>query len=414
MSAAAIRVNGERLWSWLMHSATVGATPDGGLCRLALSDADKEIRAWFSAQCATLGGTVEHDAMGSQFARFPGVDRNRPPLAMGSHLDTQPTGGRFDGILGVQAGLEVVATLCAAGVRTQHDLMVINWTNEEGARFAPAMVASGVFAGAFDLHHALAQKDSEGLTIAHELARIGAAGPVVPGTRKLAAYFELHIEQGPVLEQAGMDIGVVTGVQGMRWFDITVSGQACHAGTTPLAMRRDAMQSAAAMALEIGRIGASDPGRSLATIGRFEARPGARNTVPQDVVFSVDLRHPENSALNSMEQALRVALPPLAEQHGCRLALERIWESPPVSFAPGCVDAVRRAASCLGLRHRDIVSGAGHDAVYMARVAPTAMIFVPCEGGISHHPSESITQAQATAGGNVLLHAVLAFDAAHA
>ena len=397
-----------------MHSATVGATPEGGLCRLALSDADREIRAWFSAQCAALGGSVEHDAMGSQFARFPGLNRDRAPLAMGSHLDTQPTGGCFDGVLGVLAGLEVVATLRAAGVQTQRDLMVINWTNEEGARFAPAMLASGVFAGAFALRDALAMADRDGLTIAHELARIGAAGPISPGATQLAAYFEVHIEQGPVLEQADLEIGVVTGVQGMRWFDVTVTGQSCHAGTTPLSMRRDAMQAAAAMALTIGRIGQTDPGRSLATIGRFEARPGVRNTVPEDVVLSVDLRHPELSALDGMEQALRAALPALAEQQGCRLTIERIWESPPVAFAPACVQAVRHAAASLGLRHRDIVSGAGHDAVYLARVAPTAMIFTPCLGGISHHPAESITPEQACGGANALLHAVLAFDADNA
>jgi N-carbamoyl-L-amino-acid hydrolase len=394
-----------------MHSAAVGATPQGGLCRLALSDADREIRDWFAAASTSLGGTVVVDRMGTQYARFPGTERSLLPIAMGSHLDTQPTGGRFDGVLGVLAALEVVRTLRQGVVATRHDLVVINWTNEEGARFAPAMVASGVFTGAFALETALAFTDRDGISIGDALQAIGYAGTVAPGAVRLAAYFELHIEQGPVLEQEQRDIGVVTGVQGMRWFDVTVTGQSCHAGTTPMALRHDPLQAACAMAQAVAWIGDSDPGSSLATIGCFEARPGARNTVSAEVSFSVDLRHPESVKLDALEQALRAALPKLAATHGCAVRLEQIWESPPVLFAPACVAAVRAAAAELGLKHRDIVSGAGHDAVYVARIAPTAMIFTPCLNGISHHPAESITPAQAAAGADVLLRAVLAYDA---
>jgi N-carbamoyl-L-amino-acid hydrolase len=358
-----------------------------------------------------LGGSVTVDRMGTQYARFAGMVPSLPPIAMGSHLDTQPTGGRFDGVLGVLGALEVVRTLHQAGLRTRHDVMVINWTNEEGARFAPAMVASGVFAGVFKLEAALAFTDADGISIGDAVRAIGYDGPIIPGAVKLAAYFELHIEQGPVLEQENCDIGVVTGVQGMHWFDATVTGQSCHAGTTPMALRHDPLQAAAAMVYEVARIGDRDPGISVATIGRLQALPGARNTVPAEVQFSVDLRHPDSTALDAMEQALRAALPTLAAGRGCALRLERIWASPPVAFAPSCVESVRAAAAALGLRHRDIVSGAGHDAVYVARVAPTAMIFTPCRNGISHHPAESITPAQAAAGADVLLRAVLQYDA---
>jgi len=409
---SAPRVDTELLWASLMHSASIGATKQGGLCRLALSDTDRQIRDWFAAACASLGGDVTVDRIGTQYARFAGTVPSLPPIAMGSHLDTQPTGGRFDGVLGVLGALEVMRTLRAAGVPTRHDVMVINWTNEEGARFAPAMVASGVFAGVFPLETALSFTDADGISIGDAVRAIGYDGPIMPGAVGLAAYFELHIEQGPVLEQAKCDIGVVTGVQGMRWFDATVTGQPCHAGTTPMAMRHDPLQAAAAMVRDdVARIGESDPGRSLATIGRFQALPGARNTVPAEVRFSVDLRHPDGAALDAMERALRASLPPRAALHGCALGLDRIWESPSVSFAPACVTAVRAAAASLGLRHRDIVSGAGHDAVYVARVAPTAMIFTPCLNGVSHHPAESITPAQAACGADVLLRAVLEYDA---
>jgi N-carbamoyl-L-amino-acid hydrolase len=411
MNASAPRIDGDRLWGSLMHSARIGATPQGGLCRLALSDEDREIRGWFAAECAALGATLEIDRMGSQFARFPGCDRSLPPIAIGSHLDTQPTGGRFDGVLGVLGGLEMVRALRQSGTQTRHDLLLINWTNEEGARFPPAMAASGVFAGALDLQHCLAQADSYGKTLGAELARIGYAGSAEPGAQKMAGYFELHIEQGPVLEHEAAEIGVVTGVQGIRWFDLVVAGQPCHAGTTPMALRQDPLVAAVQMAQEVGRIGHAYAPESLSTIGRFIAQPGARNTVPSEILFSVDLRHPDEATLDAMEARLRTGLPALAATHGCVVTLERIWSSPPVVFAPACVDAVQQAADRLGLKSRRIVSGAGHDAVYVARVAPTAMIFTPCRGGISHHPQEFITPEQAAAGAEVLLGAVLNYDA---
>jgi N-carbamoyl-L-amino-acid hydrolase len=334
---------------------------------------------------------------------------------MGSHLDTQPTGGRFDGILGVLAGLAVIRALRAAKITTRHPLAVINWTNEEGARFAPAMLASGVHAGVFTKAYALSRTDADGIGLAQALAQTfaqtGQSSTMEAGAQELAAYFELHIEQGPILEQENFDIGVVTGVQGISWFDVFVTGAPTHAGTTPLHLRQDPVLAAAAMILGVNALATPDSA-ARATIGQLAAHPGSRNTVAAKVGFTVDLRHPDAQRLAALETALRAALPPLAAARGCSVTIEKIWHSPPVHFDAGCVQAIRHAAAFLGARHRPIVSGAGHDAVYLARTCPTAMIFTPCLGGISHHPAESITNEQAALGADVLLHAVLTYDRA--
>jgi N-carbamoyl-L-amino-acid hydrolase len=408
--SSGLRVESSQLWRDLMHSATIGATQDGGLNRQALTAEDKLIRAWFADTARSLGGTVRTDTVGSQFAVFPGAE-NRAPIAMGSHLDTQPTGGRFDGILGVLAGLAAIRALRAAGTVTRHPLAVINWTNEEGARFAPAMLASGVHAGVFTEAYALARTDAQGITLAQALSETGQSGTMPAGAHTLAAYFELHIEQGPVLEQEQADIGVVTGVQGISWFDVTVTGAPTHAGTTPMALRKDPVLAAAAMIQAIYAVAASDSA-ARATIGQLAAQPGARNTVAARADFAVDLRHPKADSLAALEAGLRDALPPLAAARGCSVAINRIWHAAPVLFDPCCVQAVHNAATLLTARHRPIVSGAGHDAVYLARVCPTAMIFIPCLGGVSHHPAESITEQQAALGADVLLNAVLGYDRA--
>lgn len=406
---ATLRVNGARLWASLCDTAQFGAIPgtDRGMCRLTLGEADIAVRRWFVAEAEALGLTVSVDQLGTIRAVRPGSDPALAPIAMGSHLDTQPTGGRFDGILGVLAGLEVVRTLVDAGVETRHPIAVIDWTNEEGARFAPAMVASGVFAGEFTLDHALAQRDRDGVTLGEALAASGFAGVVAPGAEPIAAHFELHIEQGPVLETEGLEVGVVTGVQGIRWYDVTVRGRTCHAGTTPMHLRRDALQAAARLALAVDAIGHSDPGHSLSTIGLFQAHPGSRNTVPGEVRLTVDLRHPEVAGLDRMEADLLAAV---AEAGG---EAARIWYSPPVTFDPGVIAAIAGATGRLGASHRSMMSGAGHDSVYTARVAPTGMIFVPCEDGISHNVAENITPAQAELGANVLLQAILDYDRGH-
>jgi N-carbamoyl-L-amino-acid hydrolase len=394
-----------------METARFGATAKGGLCRLSLSEDDAQVRRWFVAACEAAGCSVRVDQLGNIFARREGSDPGLAPIAMGSHLDTQPTGGRFDGILGVLAGLEVIRSLNDAGIVTRHPIEVIDWTNEEGARFAPAMLASGVFAGAFDLDYAHEREDKSGVSLGAALEAIGFKGPDPVGDHPFAGFFELHIEQGPVLEDAGLEIGVVIGVQGIRWMDVNVSGLACHAGTTPMALRRDALHGAARVAIAVDEIGRAEPGVSLSTIGVFEAWPGSRNTVPEHVTLSVDLRHPRLEGLDAMERAFRARAEEIARQLAVEIEITPVWSSAPVAFAPACIAAVRGAVEALGYSRQDIVSGAGHDSVYISRLAPTAMIFVPCENGISHNEAENITQAQAEAGANVLLHAVLAYDA---
>ena len=404
--SADLRVDGARLWATLTDTAAFGAIPgtERGMCRLTLGEADVAVRRWFIAQAEALGMTISIDRLGTIRATRPGTNPALAPIAMGSHLDTQPTGGRFDGILGVLAGLEVVRTLHDAGISTRHPIAVIDWTNEEGARFAPAMVASGVFAGEFTLDHALAQKDRDGISLAQALDAAGFAGDVEPGAEPIAAHFELHIEQGPVLEAEALEIGVVTGVQGIRWYDVTVRGRTCHAGTTPMHLRRDALQAAARLALAVDAIGNSDPGRSLSTIGLFQAHPGSRNTAPGEVRLTVDLRHPEVAGLDAMEADLIAAVSAAGGE------ATRIWSSPPVAFDAAVIAAIEGATRRLGASHRQMMSGAGPDSVYTARVAPTGMIFVPCEDGISHNVAENITPAQAELGANVLLQALLDYD----
>jgi N-carbamoyl-L-amino-acid hydrolase len=348
--------------------------------------------------------------MGSMFARREGTDRSRPPVMLGSHLDSQPTGGKFDGALGVLAAIEVVRTLNDQGIATRAPLEVVNWTNEEGCRFPPMMIASGVFAGVFDLEYGLSRQDHAGRTIGEELRRIGYAGELPVGQRPVGALFELHIEQGPILEAEGQRIGIVTGAQGARWYDCAVTGAETHAGAAPMGGRRDALRAAAALLEDIYQTAHDHAPSGRATIGEFQAYPGSRNTVPGRVRFTVDLRHPDGDTLDAMDHALRAAFERARGDAAARLDfhLDQITYAPPVAFDPQCIEAVRQAAAKLGLAAREIVSGAGHDAVYMARIVPTAMIFVPCKDGISHAEVEYASPEACADGANVLLHAVLA------
>jgi N-carbamoyl-L-amino-acid hydrolase len=407
---AEIRVDGARLWQSLMTMAEIGATPKGGVNRQTLTDEDRRGRDLFREWCAEAGLEVSVDRMGSMFARREGADEGQPPVMLGSHLDSQPTGGKFDGALGVLAALEVVRTLNDHGIRTRAPLEVVNWTNEEGCRFPPAMIASGVFAGVFDLDYGLSRKDHAGRAIGEELRRIGYAGERPVGQRPIGALFELHIEQGPILEAEGQRIGIVTGGQGTRWYDCAVIGAETHAGPAPMESRRDALRCAAALLEEIYGIAHRHAPSGRATIGEFEAYPGSRNTVPGRVRFTVDLRHPDGNTMDAMDHALREVFERARGRAAGRLEfhLEEIWYAPPVAFDPACIEAVRQAAAKLGLSAREIVSGAGHDAVYMARAVPTAMIFVPCKDGISHAEVEYASPAACADGANVLLHAVLA------
>jgi beta-ureidopropionase / N-carbamoyl-L-amino-acid hydrolase len=404
-----LTVNGERLWASLMELARIGATAKGGVCRLAASDLDGEARRLFIRWCEEAGCTVTIDHIGNIFARRPGRNPELAPVMAGSHLDTQPTGGRFDGAYGVMAGLEVVRTLNDLGYETEAPIEIVAWTNEEGSRFSPAMVGSGVFAGVFTLDAALATRDNNApaLMLGAELERIGFAGKAPVGERPVSAYFEAHIEQGPILEAAGLPIGIVTGAQGQRWYEITVTGQEAHAGPTPMPRRRDALVGAARMIDAVNKIGHAHAPQACATVGFVQVSPNSRNTIPGHVFFTVDFRHPQDEVLSAMDRELRAACAAAAATQSLEAAVEEFWYFPPTAFDPALVGAVREAAATQGYKHQDIVSGAGHDAVYMARVAPAAMIFVPCVGGISHNEIEDAKPEDLTAGCSVLLNAVL-------
>ena len=403
-----LKVNVERLWESLMALAEIGATPKGGVCRLAAGDLDGAARRLFIQWCEEAGCTVSIDKIGNIFARRRGRDPSLPPVVTGSHLDTQPTGGKFDGAYGVMAALEVVRTLNDLGIESEAPIEIAAWTNEEGSRFSPAMVGSGVFAGVFELGYGLGRPDNlTGVTLGAELERIGFAGPEAVGARPVAAYFEAHIEQGPILEAAGLPIGVVTGAQGQRWYEVTVTGQEAHAGPTPMPRRRDALVGAARMIDAVNRIGRTHSPNACATVGFLQVTPNSRNTIPGRVFFTVDFRHPEDAVLTEMDRELRQACAEAAVAASLEVDLQEFWYFAPTPFDPELVAAVREAAAAQGYAHQDIISGAGHDACYMARVAPTAMIFVPCVGGISHNEIEDAEPEDLTAGCNVLLKVVL-------
>ena len=401
-----LRIDGARLWDSLMEMAKIGATDLGGVRRLALTDLDRQSRDLFRHWCEEAGCTVTHDAMGNMFARRPGRNDSLPPIVTGSHLDSQPTGGKFDGAYGVLAGLEVVRALNDAGLETEAPIEVAVWTNEEGSRFAPAMVGSGVHAGIFTVDEAHAIADTDGKTMGEELERIGYKGEGCGG-RDFGAYFEAHIEQGPILEAAELPIGIVSGAQAQRWYEINVTGQESHAGPTPMAIRKDALVGASAIVLAVNRIGHDFQPGACSTCGMIESSPNSRNVIPGKVFLTVDLRHPDDDKLAEMDQAFRKAVAEITETYGLTADVEQIWSFAATHFDPDCVAAVRSAAEAAGLPHMDIVSGAGHDAVYMAQVAPTAMIFVPCEDGISHNEIENAAPADISAGCQVLLHAML-------
>jgi len=402
-------VNAERLWGSIMETAKFGATPKGGVRRLTLTDEDRQVRDWFRAACEAAGCTVGVDEMGNMFAVRPGRDNTRPPVAMGSHLDTQPTGGKFDGIVGVLSGLEVLRTLNDLHIETYGPVALVNWTNEEGSRFGPPMLCSGVFAGVFDRAYADGRVDREGKRFGDELERIGYRGEEKCGARKLGAHFEVHIEQGPILEAEGKTIGIVTGVQGMRWYEVTLTGSEGHAGSTPMPMRRDALLAAARMIEAVNAAGLRHA-PTVSTVGLIECKPNSTNVIPGHVFFTVDIRNPSDDVLETVEVEIERDLKAIAAASRVEIEFRRTWNSPAVHYDPLCIDSVRRAAAELGHPAREIVSGPGHDSVYVSRVAPTSMVFIPCEKGLSHNELEKTEPEQVTAGANVLLRAVLDTD----
>ncbi len=400
-----LKIDGGRLWDSLMETARFGALSKGGICRLALSDEDRLVRDWFRDACEAAGLTVSVDGLGNMFATRPGTKPDAPAVAFGSHLDTQPAGGKFDGILGVLAGLEAIRTLNDAGYVTEHPLTLVNFTNEEGARFSPAMMCSGVFSRDLPAEPVLASVDRDGRTFGEELDRIGYAGPEPVGERRFHAFVELHIEQGPLLEAADETIGIVTGGQGLLWFDGVITGQDSHAGTTPMTLRRDAMTALAAVALAIEDVARQHGPAGVGTIGEVAVLPGSRNTIPGAATFKAEFRHPDNDALTAMETALAARIEAIAAERGVAIETRRSFRKDPTAFHPMVVDAIEAAAA--GYPHRRMISGAGHDSFYVSSTCPTAMIFVPCKDGISHNELESATPEHCAAGAQVLLDAIL-------
>ena len=402
-----LTIDPKRLWDSLMETARFGGTEKGGIRRLTLSDEDRQVRDWFRLACEAIGCTVIVDDCGNMFARRAGKRDDLPPICMGSHLDTQPTGGKFDGVLGVLGALEVIRSLNDLKIKTRRPIEIANWTNEEGSRYAPAMISSGVFAGAYTKEFAYSRVDAEGKKLGDELERIGYKGGEPIGGRPIHAFFELHIEQGPILEDESIDVGVVTHGQGQRWYEIRLTGFESHAGSTPMPRRKDALLGAARIVELVNQIGLAKAPLAVSTVGMLNPYPNSRNVIPGEVFMTVDFRHPIDATLSEMDAALQEGVGKIISAIGLTADIKQVFYYPPVPFDEGCVSAVRRAAKHLGLSHRDIVSGAGHDACYLARVAPTSMIFTPCVDGISHNESEDIKQEWSTAGANVLMHAVL-------
>lgn len=402
-----LRINGDRLWDSLMELAQIGATPKGGVCRLTLTDLDKQGRDLVTRWAREAGMTVTIDKIGNGFMRRPGRNNSLPPIMTGSHIDTQPTGGKFDGNYGVLAGIEVVRTLNDHGIETEAPIEVAFWTNEEGSRFVPVMMGSGVFAKAFTLEHAYAATDTEGKTVKGELERIGYIGDQEPGDHPIGAYFETHIEQGPVLEDNDKTIGVVSGVLGIRWFDCTVTGMEAHAGPTPMALRKDALLAATRIMQDVVAAAHRHPPHGRGTVGMVQVFPNSRNVIPGRVKFSIDLRNSTDELVDAMAAEVKAFADQVAKEHGVQVHIEMVSSYPAQLFQPECVDAVGRAAAKLGYSHMPAVSGAGHDAVYMAKLAPSGMIFIPCKDGISHNEIEDAKPEHIEAGCNVLLHAML-------
>ena len=402
-----MRINSERLWDSLMEMAQIGPGIAGGNNRQTLTDEDAEGRQLFQRWCEEAGCSMGLDKMGTMFARREGTDPDALPVYVGSHLDTQPTGGKYDGVLGVLGGLEIVRQLNDMNIKTKHPIVVVNFTNEEGTRFAPAMVASGVFAGIHTLDWAYDRTDAEGKRLGDELQRVGYQGDEEVGARNMHAFFELHIEQGPILEQQGKDIGVVTHGQGLKWLEVTLIGKESHTGSTPMPMRVNAGLGMARITEMVNEIALSHAPHAVGAIGHCDVYPNSRNIIPGKVVFTVDFRHPDKAVITAMEKSFREGAKSIADAIGLGMSIEQVGGFDPVAFDENCVTAVRSAAERLGYSHQDLVSGAGHDACWINRVAPTSMVMCPCVDGLSHNEAEEISPAWAAAGTNVLFHAVV-------
>lgn len=401
-----LKINSARLWDAINETAKFGGTSKGGVRRLTLGPEDKQVRDWFRKACEDAGLDVKIDALGSMFALRKGRDMSKAPIGIGSHLDTQPTGGKFDGILGVLGALEVVRTLNDAGIETDAPICIANWTNEEGSRFAPAMMASAAYVGDFTTDDILSRKDHDGVTVGEALDSIGYRGDVAVGTQKFSGFVELHIEQGPILEAEGKTIGVVEAGQGVLWFDGKITGFESHAGSTPMPLRKDALGTLSEIVLATERV-VTEIG-ALGTIGEAVIANPSRNVIPGEIAFTMDLRSADEGKLEAIEKGVREAIAAIAAKRKVEVVFDKVWHKPPTHFNKELVNAVESAAESLGYSHRRITSGAGHDACNLNNVIPTAMVFIPSKDGISHNELESSTQDDCAAGANVLMHTVLA------
>lgn len=402
-----LQIDSARLWNDIHETAKFGGTPKGGVRRLTLGAEDKQVRDWFRAACEAAGCEVRVDALGTMFALRPGRDMSKPPIGIGSHLDTQPTGGKFDGILGTLAALEVVRAMNDAGIETDAPICVCNWTNEEGSRFAPAMMASAAYAGEYTTENILGRKDIDGITVAEALDSIGYRGAEPVGKQKFGAFVELHIEQGPILEAESKTIGVVDRGQGIMWYDGVITGFASHAGTTPMPLRRDALAAFAEFVLTVERLAKEHGPNAAGTVGEIIIDNPSRNVIPGDLKFTIDIRSPEAATLDKIHSGLLAAIEEISKRRKVTIDLSQVWRKEPTIFDTKLVAAVENATKELGFTNRRITSGAGHDACNLATVMPAAMIFVPCKDGVSHNEIEDATQADCAAGANVLLHTVL-------
>src|SRR5579871_314099 len=407
-AASNLQIDSARLWGTIFETAQFGLTPKGGVRRLTLGPEDKQVRDWFRKACQDAGLEVHVDALGSMFGIRKGRDMSKPPVGLGSHLDTQPTGGKFDGVLGTLAALEVVRTLNDAGIETEIPLCICNWTNEEGSRFAPATMASAAYAGEYTTENILGRKDATGMTVGEALDGIGYRGSEPVGQRKFGAFVELHIEQGPLLEAENKTIGVVDRGQGIIWYDGKITGFESHAGTTPMPLRRDALATLSEIVLAVERIAKKHGPNAVGTVGEAVIAAPSRNVIPGEIAFTVDVRSPDAETLAAMDRDMQAAIVEISARRKVAMTLTAIWQKPPTIFNAKLVDAVENAAKTLGYTHRRITSGAGHDACNLATVVPAAMVFVPCKDGISHNELEDATQLDCTAGANVLMHTVLA------
>ena len=402
-----LQIDSARLWDSIHETAKFGATPKGGVRRLTLSQEDRQVRDWFRKACEDAGLEVHVDTLGSMFGLRKGRDMSKPPVGLGSHLDTQPTGGKFDGILGTLGALEVIRTLNDAGIETDAPLCIVNWTNEEGSRFAPAMMASAAYVGDFTVEDILSRKDADGVTVGEALDGIGYRGESKVGTQKFSGFVELHIEQGPILEAENKTIGVVDHGQGVFWYDGKVTGFESHAGSTPMPLRRDALLALSEFALTLEQIALKLGPNAVATIGEAVIANPSRNVIPGEIAFTIDCRSANADTLEALDASLRAAASEIAKKRKVEIAIDQVWRKPPTHFDTKLVDGVERAAGALGYAHRRITSGAGHDACNLNTIMPAAMVFVPCKDGISHNELEDATQSDCAAGANVLLHTVL-------